>query len=845
MGYPSFAVLLVLLISCASIALGSSCTDACNASYARGINVTFCSLTGETFTTNVAAINQNGVQSGCYAKCGVGILHVGQCGCPNDCFSQEGHGACSASKCVCNAGWGGADCSIVKCPSSCSGHGTCVSQSNSKSGDICQCEKGWTAHDCSVAIPSFFDDHPYGSLNFGEIDGPAYYAKDKFYDTHPYFNYSTIATVKITIPDADLVYLLKPDTVYDVKYVPAKMYFYNGEISKALDVQFRTKGFSSRMNAKKSFNVKFSKEKDVKGLSLKANSGDRQVSSQVLWDVYRSQKIQTYRHAHAQLYINNLFHGLVSLEERLDDAWMESRYKVDDKKEANMYKIGPYALNYLGDTAEDYQNYRTQLFDGKLFEVIEQAEGNDDWSDILELILALNSSEAIATEYLQEHFKVNNLARGWALETAFRNTDASLGTGNNYIFTDTLEGPEVLFDFVAYDFDTALTASEARFAAFLGIPLQQLLALLDAGVTNIGGVETSIFVMNKNPYMAVTRKDKPLAVAAARVPGFNNSFTEAYKQFVSSVIVQFPGRAEAIRQAHHDLVRPIVAQDRMYRISNTASGNSIATFDAAGAASKAWIEERWAYLASMFYVNNHGTCDYLAQCTCNDNYFGATCDDFCGLDFVQTKTGGWNDGASNFTQYQVKLNVGPQPISRVFLEAVYDATSFEPYNLNKVSGSSNVYTLPSWQYSNGAIPANSQSVSFGYTIKSNNPAKFRLQNNACEVPSCALEVTTVEKSSWVSGNTINKQVEFQVRNPTSTPATNVKIQLNFQGGAYVSQSWNIAPATSNANAASEQFTLSLYNLAPGQTSISSGAIITASLNGNPSFSTSVVSGTCL
>lgn len=58
----------------------------------------------------------------------------------------------------------------------------------------------------------------------------------------------------------------------------------------------------------------------------------------------------------------------------------------------------------------------------------------------------MNSSEAIATEYLQNHFKVDNLARALVLETAARNNDATLGTGNNYIFVDTLEGPEVLFD---------------------------------------------------------------------------------------------------------------------------------------------------------------------------------------------------------------------------------------------------------------------------------------------------------------------------------------------------------------------------------------------------------------
>lgn len=69
-----------------------------------------------------------------------------------------------------------------------------------------------------------------------------------------------------------------------------------------------------------------------------------------------------------------------------------------------------------------------------------------------------------------------------------------------------------------------MTASEPRLAGFVGMTLQELLALLDAGVTNIRGIDVNIFVMNKNPYLAIARKDKPLAVAARRVPGFNDTY---------------------------------------------------------------------------------------------------------------------------------------------------------------------------------------------------------------------------------------------------------------------------------------------------------------------------------
>jgi len=351
--------------------------------------------------------------------------------------------------------------------------------------------------------------------------------------------------------------------------------------------------------------------------------------------------------------------------------------------------------------------------------------------------------------------------------------------------------------------------------------------------------------MNKNPYLAIQRKDKALSVAALRVPGFNDTFTQVYKDFVQSVIINNPGRTEEIRQAHQDLVRPIVAQDRMYTISNTGSGASVATFDAVGLSSKAWIKDRWAYLASLFYANGHGTCNELGQCTCFDGYFGPSCNDFCGASFTQQKTGSWNDGTNDFSQYQVTLNVGSQPLRQVVVEAQYTANSFSLWNLNQ-QGSGKTYTIPSWQYQNGVIPANSNAVSFGYTISSASPAKFRLNNNACSVPSCNLEVIAVERGSWQSGNTINKQFDFQVRNTAASAAANVKIQLTFQSGTYVSSSWNIAPSTSAPGQASEQFTLTLWNLAPGSTTTSNGAILTAPLSaGAPSFTLSYVNGNCL
>jgi hypothetical protein len=64
--------------------------------------------------------------------------------------------------------------------------------------------------------------------------------------------------------------------------------------------------------------------------------GDRASAYQLTWDAYRAMHVGTYRHAYAQMYINDVFYGLMGLEERLDNNWAISRYNVDTDKQASI-----------------------------------------------------------------------------------------------------------------------------------------------------------------------------------------------------------------------------------------------------------------------------------------------------------------------------------------------------------------------------------------------------------------------------------------------------------------------------------------------------------------------------
>lgn len=192
-----------------------------------------------------------------------------------------------------------------------------------------------------------------------------------------------------------------------------------------------------------------------------------------------------------------------------------------------------------------------------------------------------------------------------------------------------------------------------------------------------------------------------------------------------------------------------------------------------------------------------------------------------GLTFAQTKTGSWQSNGEDFSQYSVTLQVGSQNLYSVQIEAATAAT-FNPWNINKVAGSSNLYTVPDYQYTNGVLPAGSSSVTFGYTINSANPATLNLKNNACVPKECPVRVTPTLTSSWASGSNTFRQYQLSVSNTSPSTLANVNVQINFSGNSYVSSSWNLSPSTSVAGASSQTFTCNVNNLQSGGSSNSCG-----------------------
>lgn len=139
----------------------------------------------------------------CFFFCNLTCIHHGPCECPANCYNHLARGLCLNSRCVCNNGYTGPDCSQIKCPNLCSRNGKCVSTPNR---DYCECSPGYTGIDCSTysfPLP--------GVLPYGEVvkERPQYY--DEYKDHHPIFNISSHSNFHLKCDPKDI------QRVYDAR----------------------------------------------------------------------------------------------------------------------------------------------------------------------------------------------------------------------------------------------------------------------------------------------------------------------------------------------------------------------------------------------------------------------------------------------------------------------------------------------------------------------------------------------------------------------------------------------------------------------------------------------------
>jgi hypothetical protein len=401
----------------------------------------------------------------------------GGCGCPNDCYADEGFGTCvnanGVNSCSCARGWTGLDCSWPSCPeNACSGHGKCLSakdSSNSLGIDYCECEEGFTSTTCQTTVnPLLGDKNPWGEI----FDHKAYGGVDKYEDNHPVFDSSVLATIRITMSHDDYMLCIDPYNLYNETWMKGDMIFYNGNITPPVtlnSVGVKIKGKYTRMDQKKAWQISFDQFADtkqnlygLKKIGLKngfvIDYPDSLAMNALAVDMFRAMGFPTYRVSYALLYINDMYSGVYLMHEDFDKDFFKSRFDGDDGS-GDYYKLNHVHLNYkFGDDISAYQqdHYEIPYPYGPQADVYkyELDLGQGVWQDFIDVLYYVNTTTGQQFEdTVNDIINTDNTIHNMIAES-FMMPDDNIQHGANFGFYHrTKASKSSQWSYVVYDFD--------------------------------------------------------------------------------------------------------------------------------------------------------------------------------------------------------------------------------------------------------------------------------------------------------------------------------------------------------------------------------------------------------
>ena len=87
-----------------------------------------------------------GAQAQCLCEPGFGGAGCEGSPCARGC---SGNGVCRDGSCWCEPGWAGPECAWRRCPFDCGGHGVCEGGGAEEATSRCRCDEGWGGFDCT------------------------------------------------------------------------------------------------------------------------------------------------------------------------------------------------------------------------------------------------------------------------------------------------------------------------------------------------------------------------------------------------------------------------------------------------------------------------------------------------------------------------------------------------------------------------------------------------------------------------------------------------------------------------------------------------------------------------
>ena len=214
-------------------------------------------------------------------------------------------------------------------------------------------------------------------------------------------------------------------------------------------VKFKGNSSYNNPSQKKSMKIDFNEfvsgqdYDDLKKLNLNNCFKDPSfLREKLMLDFLNYRGILAPRCTYARVYLNNVYWGLYTVVEEIDNTFLNNRF---DHKTGNLFKGDPSGdLKYLGASASTYYT----KYELKTNETL------NNWTDLVQLLDKLNNTSiAVLPDTLANYFDLDAYYYQWAAHILFSNLDSYAGSGHNYyIYHDSLINR---FRFITWDVNEA------------------------------------------------------------------------------------------------------------------------------------------------------------------------------------------------------------------------------------------------------------------------------------------------------------------------------------------------------------------------------------------------------
>jgi len=353
------------------------------------------------------------------------------------------------------------------------------------------------------------------------------------------FKDDNVPRIDIRINPDSLKWILDPANKESDQTFKGDFFFDNGQKKDTFfNIGFGLRGNTSRNSPKKSFKISFndfSSEGKFHGLekiNLNAESNDPTLSrSNLCWNLASKIGLPASRVNHVQLYINDIYYGLYTNVEHIDEEFMEIRF---GNKDGSLYKcLYPADLLYKGADP----NFYKEEFSGRRAYELQGKEGPDAYKDLVHLLYILNNtpSAQLSCE-LEKVLDVDQVIRYLVFEILIGQWDGLIYNKNNFFLYYNTRNSK--FQIIPYDLDNTL------------------------GIDWIGRDWPNRNIYNWHNSSQL----RPLYTKLLAVPQYKERFSFYLKKYLDSLFneSQFRLQANSLIQQ----LKPYVEKDPFYSLAN-------------------------------------------------------------------------------------------------------------------------------------------------------------------------------------------------------------------------------------------------------------------------------------